>query len=110
MKKCSNVSQVDIFGKRHNNYTKPTEPIKKSSTKFYPKISLSSGINEAEVKNDFVLIHRMLQRKLSADLQNNISKLVQIVYNEMAIKSGKIDAVNATRNSLMQCFIPKNMG
>lgn len=101
----ANVRQVDIFGKYHENDTKANETVKKSSTKFYPKVSLSSGLNETEIKNDFVLIHRILQRRLSADLPKNIKKLLHIVYNEMAIKAGRNNVATLTRNSLMECFI-----
>lgn len=102
------TTQLDIFGKRPNTKEQnSTNSISNSvsTKKFYPMVSLLSGLNELELQNDFMLIHRILQRRLKTDINRNIMTLIQVVYNEMLIKSGRMDISTATRNSLLVCLV-----
>lgn len=104
----TSVRQIDIFGNQYNSNgdkksTKQNSGSEKKS--FFPKVNLSSGLNDLELQNDFMLIHRILQRKLAYKLPNDINKFIQILYNEMLIKSGRMDVTLATRTSLIEYFL-----
>lgn len=104
----TSVKQIDIFGNQHDSNkdkksTKQNSSVEKKS--FFPKVNLSSGLNDLELQNDFMLIHRILQGKLTYKLSNDINKFIQILYNEMLIKSGRMDVALATRTSLIEYFL-----
>lgn len=101
------TAQLDIFGKPSE--ASETKGGSAGNTvankkKFYPVVTLATGLNDVEIQNDFMLVHRILQRKLRSNLSRNIEKLVQIVYNEMLIKSGSMEITTATRTSLLMCL------
>ncbi len=100
-----NTTQLNIFGKPQDKIVPTTPTTATNRKKFYPVVALVSGLNELEMQNDFMLIHRILQRRLRNDINRNIRKLIQVSYNEMLIKSGRMSIATATRTSLLMCLL-----
>jgi hypothetical protein len=76
----------------------------------YRNITLRDGVDEKNAESDAMLIHRILQRKvIYGGLASSSSKslFLKIIGNEIAIKTGEIDPISATRDSLISCELLK---
>ena len=102
------ILQNDIFGTKHNTLQeKEKKQSLAAASKTFKEVTLLDGINEINATNEAMLIHRVLQKKilyagLSTQKQKEI--FLRILENEMKIKSGQIEAVTATRDSLLAFF------
>lgn len=70
------------------------------TTKYFPNVNLSIGLNQKQLSSDFVLIHRILQKR-----SKTINKLTYILLNEMKIKNGQSDPVTLTRDTLINYYL-----
>ena len=97
------MKQTDIFGNKHDINPATTKTNQSIKTKYFPKINLEFGLETAQMQTDYILVHRIMQKKLA---NNNISKnmksFIKIFCNELKIKAGKQDIVSATRDSLIE--------
>lgn len=103
------ILQNDIFGKKHNTVLqKEKKQTSTSAAKSFHNVTIIDGIDEIKAGNDAMLIHRILQKKLlyAGNLDRKQREIfMKILKNEMEIKSGKIDAITATRDSLLAFFV-----
>ena len=103
----------DIFGNEHNTIINSKTDVKSNknstnknfSSKNFLKISLD--LDTTQMQSDYVLIHRIIQKRLINSLVSNphnlnLASFLKIFSNELKIKSGKLDIVNATRDSLLE--------
>lgn len=102
------IMQNDIFGQLHD--TKPEKEKKTSmaAAKNFPSVTLNDGLNESEASANAMLIHKILEKRLingglSTKLQQEIFQ--RVLNNELAIKSGLLEASTATRDSLISFFV-----
>ncbi|MDR3031209.1 MAG: hypothetical protein LBU35_02375 [Holosporales bacterium] len=100
--------QQDIFGEKHKTIQeKEKKQPTSAASKAFREMSLADGINEKEITNEFMLILRILQRKiLFSGLLSTKTKdmFLRILLNELSIKSGKTDPATAVRDSLIAFF------
>jgi hypothetical protein len=101
--------QTDIFGGMHRveGEQLPKKQERSTQTKPFRPITIHDGHDETHATNSAMLIHRSLQKKLSAtglttSAQN--AAFVRIFMNELKIKSGTMDPVTAVRDSLISFF------
>ncbi len=93
-----------------------TEKERKSSVKAspvkkeYPTVTLEDGLDNKNAEANAMLYHRMLQKKVifsGIKTKEKQDILTDILCNEMKIKNGDIDALTATRDSLLRFFTKK---
>lgn len=70
------------------------------NNKIFPNIKLSAGLYHKQLLNDFILIHRILQKR-----SKTIKKLTYTVLNEMKIKNGELDTISLTRDTLINYYL-----
>lgn len=100
------VKIIDIFGnEQSNNNNMKSDESKIKSKKIFPTIDINTGLNNNQLQSDYVLIHRLLQKKLSNDLDKNIQKFIKILINEMNSKTNKYDINIITRNTLLEYYV-----
>ena len=99
------IKQRDIFERLNTGNTKVKDIKILNNKKYFPSVTLESGINELQLQSDSMLIHRILQKRLLSYLNKNIIKFIRILINEMSIKSGKQDVIVNTRDSLLAYFL-----
>ena len=100
------VKTIDIFGNKqsdNNNVSNDKDQIK--SKKIFPKIDINIGLNNNQLQSDFILIHRLLQKKLSNNLDQNIQKFIKILINEMKTKQSNYDINIITRDTLLEYYL-----
>jgi hypothetical protein len=103
------ILQNDIFGRKHKTVKEkeikqPLDPVRKS----YRNVTIFDGLDEAALSYDSMLIHRILQRKILYHRnlnQKQKEQFLRIIINEMNIKSGKVDPITSTRDSLLSFFL-----
>lgn len=101
------ILQNDIFGQKHDTNPEKEKKVSMAAPKSFPNISLKSGLSEAQTVNDFVLIHRVLLKRLvGSGLPTKLQREVfaKVVKNELFIKAGRIDTLTATRDTLLAFF------
>lgn len=96
------IKQPDIFGMVNSDLKNNENAISssKSRKKWFPTFNLASGIEYDSVAQDSIVIHRVLQKNCIRDKKNQC--LINVFLNESSIKSGRIDASNAARDSLIK--------
>ena len=102
------IMQNDIFGKHHNARPEKDKKPSMAAPKSFPRNTLDDGLNEAEASANAMLIHKILQKRLvSGNLctQRQIDVFMRILSNELAIKSGLMEASTATRDSLISFYV-----
>ncbi|MDR3224089.1 MAG: hypothetical protein LBT03_00660 [Holosporales bacterium] len=104
------IIQHDILGAKLvvNEKSEKQKPFSVAAVKGYVDVTLATGFSESQATSDFMLVHRILQKKLIASglmSKNSTSCLLKIVMNEMNIKAGNIEASSATRDSLLLFFM-----
>ena len=99
------IKSIDIF----NNIKSQTDNNNQSDTikakKVFPKIDINTGLYNSQLQSDYVLIHRILQKKLTSSLDKNIRKFVKILINEMYSKKNKHDVNIITRDTLLEYYL-----
>ncbi len=99
------IKEIDIF----NNITSQTKDDNQSDTvkskKIFPKIDINTGLYNSQLQSDYVLIHRLLQKKLTSNLDKDIRKFIKILINEMYSKSNKYDISIITRDTLLEYYL-----
>jgi hypothetical protein len=104
------IVQTDIFGQSHDvtgEHTKKKQENSQQPHKAYRPMTIHDGNDEVYAANGSMLIHRMLQKKLSATgLKTSTQRAVfmRIFMNEARIKAGIMDPVAAVRDSLSSFF------
>ncbi|MBR1479695.1 MAG: hypothetical protein IJ599_02235 [Alphaproteobacteria bacterium] len=101
------ILQNDIFGQKHDTKPEKEKKVSMAAPKSFPNISLKSGLSEAQTVNDFVLIHRVLLKRLMGGgltTKQQREVFAKVVKNELSIKSGRTDTLAATRDSLLAFF------
>ena len=94
------IQQTDILGNSHDISSKQEPKKNTSSWKNFPKIDLNIGLNALQLEADYMLILRIMQKRLAANGINK--KFIKIFKNELYIKLGKRDIVSAIRDSLIE--------
>ena len=99
------IKEIDIF----NNITSQTKDDNQSDTvkskKIFPKIDINTGLYNSQLQSDYVLIHRILQKKLTSNLDKDIRKFITILINEMYSKKNKYDINLITRDTLLEYYL-----
>ena len=99
------IKEIDIF----NNITSQTKDDNQSDTvkskKIFPKIDINTGLYNSQLQSDYVLIHRILQKKLTSNLDKDIRKFIIILLNEMYSKKNKYDINLITRDTLLEYYL-----
>lgn len=99
------IKSIDIF----NNIKSQTDNNNQSDTikakKVFPKIDINTGLYNSQLQSDYVLIHRILQKKLTSSLDKNIRKFVKILINEMYSKKNKYDVNIITRDTILEYYL-----
>ena len=101
------IKAIDIF----NNVIQSSEEEnnnkfdKTKSKKIFSKIDMNTGLCNAQIQSDYVLIHRILQKKLTIDLDKNIMKFIKLLINEMYSKTNKYDINIVTRDTLLTYYL-----
>ncbi|MDR0640458.1 MAG: hypothetical protein LBF65_01845 [Holosporales bacterium] len=103
------ILQHDIFGEKHSleSEKKPKKTVTAGSPRTYRDITMADGLLETVAAADAMLIHRILQRKVSfTNLSTAKQKqaFLRIFMNEVMIKSGEISAPTASRDSIISFF------
>jgi hypothetical protein len=102
------IFQEDIFGGKHKIGEKEGKNTKSApEPRKFINFDLRSGISRAEAESLAMLIQRSLQKKISGSglrTQEQIADFRRLVANEIAIKRGTMDAVTATRDSLIAYY------
>ena len=101
----TSVKIIDIFGNvQSDNIQEEKQNINKTKNNF-PKIDISVGLNNIQLQSNSILIHRLLQKRLTSDLNKNIQKFIKILVNEMNSKTNKYDIDTITRDTLLEYYI-----
>ena len=103
------IKPIDIFGNTHlddDNNKYNDNNIQSKPT--FPKIDLNTGLNSTQLQSDSILIHRILQKKLSYNLDKNIHKFIKILINELRCKTSNYDLNIITRDTLLEYFVKNN--
>ena len=101
------IKEIDIFNNviQSNEKDSNNQSDKTKSKKIFPKIDINTGLYNSQLQSDYVLIHRILQKKLTIDLDKNIRKFIKILINEMYSKTNKYDVNLITRNILLEYYL-----
>jgi hypothetical protein len=99
------VFQRDLLGNKIEIQTgkakKESKPVSAPPPKKeFKSITLNIGIDAKQAEAEAMLTHRVLQKRAL-----NLSKLLKILKNEIAIKAGQKDAVTAVRDSLIRFYV-----
>ena len=101
----TSVKIIDIFGNvQSDDVQEEKQNINKTKNNF-PKIDISVGLNNIQLQSNSILIHRLLQKRLTSDLNKNIQKFIKILVNEMNSKTNKYDIDTITRDTLLEYYI-----
>ncbi|MDR0744574.1 MAG: hypothetical protein LBE97_01295 [Holosporales bacterium] len=99
--------QKDIFGANHKTQIENEKKKTLSTYKTFREVSLADGANPKSISEETMLILRILQRKilysgLTSDKARDL--FLRVFFNELNIKSGKIDSATSVRDSLIAFF------
>ena len=101
----TSVKVIDIFGNvQSDSIQDEKQNINKTKNNF-PKIDINIGLNNNQLQSNSILIHRLLQKRLTSDLDKNIQKFIQILINEMKSKTNKYDIDIITRDTILGYYI-----
>lgn len=103
------IKTIDIFNNviDNNEIKINNQSNKQQSKKVFTKIDINTGLDNHQLQSDYVLIHRILQKKLTNDLDKNIKKFIKILINEMNSKTSKFDVNLITRDTLLEYYLKK---